>query len=127
MAPFSADPWQFVGVRRAKGTAVRPRLSINTADAVLEAVRNGLGIARLFSYEVVNDLVEGTLKLVLEDFEPEELPVSIVHQEDRLPQAKVQAFIAFAAPRLRKRLEQERIVGSKRACPDYCLSEHSES
>jgi hypothetical protein len=43
--------------------------------------------------------------MILEAFEPEAIPVSLVHREDRLPQAKVQSFIAFAGPRLRKQLK----------------------
>jgi DNA-binding transcriptional LysR family regulator len=35
---------------------------------------------------------------------PDALPVHILHREDRLPQAKVQSFIVFAAPRLRAEL-----------------------
>jgi hypothetical protein len=35
------------------------------------------------------------------------LPVSLLHREDRLPQAKVQRFIAFAAPRLRAELKAQ--------------------
>jgi hypothetical protein len=31
-----------------------------------------------------------------------------LHREDRLPQAKVQSFIAFAVPRLRKALKPSR-------------------
>jgi hypothetical protein len=31
--------------------------------------------------------------------------VSLLHREDRLPQAKVQSFIAFAAPLLRSELK----------------------
>ena len=49
----------------------------------------------------------GALRLILEDFEPEPLPVSLLHREDRLPQAKVQRFIAFAAPRLRAALKAQ--------------------
>jgi len=45
------------------------------------------------------------LRLILEDFEPEPIPVSLLHREDRLPQAKVQGFIAFAAPRQRAELK----------------------
>ena len=33
------------------------------------------------------------------------MPVNILHREDRLAQAKVQSFIAFAVPRLRKALK----------------------
>lgn len=30
------------------------------------------------------------------------MPVSLIHREDRLPQAKVKSFVGFAVPRLRK-------------------------
>ena len=33
------------------------------------------------------------------------MPVNLIHREDRLPQAKVESFIAFAAPRLRQALK----------------------
>jgi hypothetical protein len=46
----------------------------------------------------------GSLRLILEAFEPEAVPVSLLHREDRLPQAKVQSFLALAAPRLRQAL-----------------------
>jgi DNA-binding transcriptional LysR family regulator len=44
------------------------------------------------------------LRRVLQDVEPEPIPVSLVHREDRLPQAKVQAFVDVAVPILRKAL-----------------------
>jgi hypothetical protein len=51
-------------------------------------------------------LADGSLRLILEAFEPPEAPVSLLHREDRLPQAKVRSFVAFAAPLLRKALKQ---------------------
>jgi hypothetical protein len=55
----------------------------------------------VLSYQATALLAKGSLRLILEAYEPEALPVHILHREDRLPQAKVQSFIAFAAPRLR--------------------------
>jgi hypothetical protein len=58
----------------------------------------------VLSYQVAKDLADRSLRLILEDFEPEAIPVSLLHREDRLPQVKVQSFVAFAVPQLRKAL-----------------------
>ena len=100
-----SDPgrWTFAG-RKPLRVTVKPRLIVNTAEAAIDAARGGLGIARVLSYQADAALADGSLRLVLKDYEPEVLPVHILHREDRLPQAKVQSFIAFAAPRLRAAL-----------------------
>jgi DNA-binding transcriptional LysR family regulator len=84
---------------------VRPRLIVNAAEAAIDAAKAGLGIAQVLSYQATAALVEGSLRLILLDFEPEPIPVNLIHREDRLPQAKVESFIAFAAPRLRQALK----------------------
>ena len=61
----------------------------------------------MLSYQAEASVAEGALRLILEDFEPAALPVSLLHREDRLPQAKVQRFIAFATPRLRAALKAQ--------------------
>ena len=66
---------------------------------------SGLGIVRVLSYQAQAALKDGSLRRILEDFEPEPLPVSLVHREDRLPQPKVQAFSEIAVPLLRKALK----------------------
>ena len=99
------DRWSFAGSRERRVT-IKPRLIVNTAEAAIDAAESGLGIARVLSYQVEHRLVEGSLHLVLEAFEPEPIPVNLIHREDRLPQAKVQSFIAFAAPRLRQALKE---------------------
>jgi DNA-binding transcriptional LysR family regulator len=98
------DRWVYPGGRALQRISVRPRLIVNTAEAALDAAKEGLGITRLLSYQVAKNLANRSLRLILEAFEPEEIPVSLLHREDRLPQAKVQSFIAFAVPRLRKTL-----------------------
>jgi len=98
------DRWVYPGDRTLQRVSVRPRLIVNTAEAAIDAAREGLGITRVLSYQAAKNLADRSLRVILEAFEPEEIPVSLLHREDRLPQAKVQSFIAFAVPRLRKKL-----------------------
>ena len=98
------DVWRFAGPKPQQRVTVHPRLIVNTAEAAIDAAKAGLGITRVLSYQVTGSLAEGSLRLILEAFEPDAVPVSLLHREDRLPQTKVQSFIALAAPRLRQTL-----------------------
>ena len=100
----SAERWSFAG-RKPVSVTVDPRLIINTADAAIDAAKAGLGVVRVLSYQADSSLKDDSLRLILEDFEPEAIPINLIHREDRLPQAKVQSFVALAVPRLRKRLK----------------------
>lgn len=98
------DRWSFPGPgRRERGVAVRPRLTVNTAQAAIDAALAGLGLTRVMSYQVAELVAARHLRLVLTAFEPPAVPVHLVH----LPglQARVAtAFVGFAADRLRARL-----------------------
>ncbi len=98
------EHWSFAGPKPERVT-VTSRLTVNTADAAIDAAKAGLGITRVLSYQAEAGLADGSLRLILERFEPEANPVHLLHREDRLPQAKVQSFLSFAAPRLRARLK----------------------
>jgi DNA-binding transcriptional LysR family regulator len=99
------DIWRFGGAKPQLRVTVNPRLVVNTAEAAVDAAVLGLGITRVLSYQAAGKLADKSLRLILESFEPDAMPVSILHREDRLPQAKVQRFIALAAPLLRKALK----------------------
>jgi len=111
------ERWAFAG-RRPDTVTVDPRLIVNNADAAIDAATAGLGIVRVLSYQADASLASGSLRLILEDFEPEAIPVSLVHREDRLPQAKVQSFAGLAVPRLRKRLKGFEPVDSEGKRPE---------
>jgi DNA-binding transcriptional LysR family regulator len=85
---------------------VRSRLDVNTAEAAIDAAIAGVGLARVLYYQAVRAVRDGKLVLVLEDFEPEPWPVSLVHTGGRLLPLKLRAFIDFAAPALRQRLAE---------------------
>ncbi|HKB00307.1 MAG TPA: LysR substrate-binding domain-containing protein, partial [Methyloceanibacter sp.] len=99
------ERWTFgaVGKREARVT-VSPRLVVNSADAAIDASTAGLGIVRVLSYQAQASLADRSLRRILKPFEPEAMPVNLIHREDRLPRSKVQSFVAFAAPRLRQML-----------------------
>ena len=106
-----ADIWRFAGPKPRQRVTVHPRLIVNAAEAAIDAAKAGLGITRVLSYQAEASLGDGSLRLILEDFEPDAMPVSLLHREDRQPQAKVQSFVAFAAPRLRKVLSHTYVDG----------------
>jgi DNA-binding transcriptional LysR family regulator len=99
-----ADRWSFPGSgKRERSIAVRARLMVNTAPAAIEAALAGVGLVRVLSYQVDSLLADRRLRVVLEPFEPEPVPVHLVHLPG--PQGRAAAaFLEFAAERLRKRL-----------------------
>jgi DNA-binding transcriptional LysR family regulator len=96
--------WIFPGGKSETSVAIHSRLVVNTAEAAIDAAIAGVGITRVLSYQVASALAAGTLALVLEDFEPAPLPVSLVYAGQRLLPLKLRAFLDFAAPRLKARL-----------------------
>jgi DNA-binding transcriptional LysR family regulator len=83
---------------------VRSRLRVNTAEAAIDAAVAGVGVTRVLSYQVAAATRSGELLPLLQDFEPQPWPVSLVHGgHGRLP-VKLRAFLDFAAPRLKERL-----------------------
>ena len=100
----SAEVWTFQGKSSAISVPIRPTLVVNTAEAALDAAIAGAGITRVLSYQVEGAVKAGSLTLVLERFEPEPSPISLVYPQQRRLPLKVRAFLDYVAPRLRKRL-----------------------
>lgn len=86
--------------------AVTPRLAVTTAATAVEAAIAGTGAARLLAYQCHTAVQQGALRLVLEDFEPEPLPVHLIHAGRELLPLKTRAFLDFATPRLRRVLAE---------------------
>jgi len=95
----------------ALSVRVRSRLTVNTAEAAIDAAIAGVGITRVLSYQVADATRAGTLVLVLEAFESPAWPVSLLHAGQGLLPLKVRAFLDFAAPRLKARLAERRRGG----------------
>ena len=97
-----SQDWRFV--KKGKESLVRltARLTVTTNDAAVEAAKQGLGLTRVLSYQVADELAAGDLKIVLADFETPSLPVHVVHREGRLASNKVRAFIDLLVDRLQQ-------------------------
>ena len=85
---------------------VRSRLDVNTAEAAVDAAIAGAGLARVLYYQVDRAVKDGQLEVVLQNYEPELWPISLVHSGQGLVPLKVRAFIDFAGPALRQRLSK---------------------
>jgi molybdate transport repressor ModE-like protein len=84
----------------------RPRLTVNSVDAALEAVAAGFGIARLFSYQVEEGVRQGRLARILRNFEPPPVPIHLLRPADRRPPVKVTLFVETATAALRAKFDR---------------------
>ncbi|ODA91492.1 LysR family transcriptional regulator [Mesorhizobium sp. SEMIA 3007] len=100
----SAAPWSFAKGKTDVTVQVRSRLQVNTAEAAVDAAIAGVGLTKVLSYQVDAAVRSGMLRIVLQEFEPEPWPVSLVHAGHGLLPVKLRAFLDFAAPRLKERL-----------------------
>jgi DNA-binding transcriptional LysR family regulator len=79
------------------------RVHVSTASGAVAATVEGLGITRLPTYQLANQLRSGELVPILRDYEVS-LPVHLVYARQGLLPLKVRAFLDWMAPRLRRKL-----------------------
>jgi DNA-binding transcriptional LysR family regulator len=101
---MSPEVWTFGADKSCVSVAIQSRLVVNTAEAALDAAIAGIGITCALSYQIADAVEAGALAVILKEFEPEPVPVSIVYAAGRRLPHKLRAFCSFAAPRLKKRL-----------------------
>lgn len=97
--------WRFGAGPASMAVAVRMRLSVSTADAAHDAAVAGLGITRLYSYQVAESVRAGRLVTALSTYQPPQIQAQLLHAGASLMPLKLRAFLDFAAPRLRARLQ----------------------
>ncbi len=98
---YSNNLWSFRRGKQVDALQIRPRFSVNTADAAIAAAKASAGITHVLSYQVADAVAAGLLSLILRDFEPEPVPVHFVYASQSQLPLKLRAFLDFAAPRLK--------------------------
>jgi DNA-binding transcriptional LysR family regulator len=93
--------WRFGPSSRGPVVRIAPRLLVNEVEAQLRAARSGRGIARVLSYQAVEDFAAGTLLRLLPQYEPAALPVHLVTLGGGHIAPKVRAFLDHATVALR--------------------------
>ncbi len=97
--------WRFLDGRSGKSVSFMPRFEINDALSAIAAAEAGDGIAAALSYMVADKIRLGSLVLLMEDLAPSPVPVQLVFPQSRLLAPKLRAFVDFAAPRLKRALD----------------------
>jgi DNA-binding transcriptional LysR family regulator len=94
--------WRFTGPG-GEEAAVRPTgpLATNSGDAMLPALRAGLGIARLPGFIVDADLKAGTIEAILTDWATPSIALHLMTPPGTLRPARVELLIDFLASRFR--------------------------
>lgn len=98
--------WTIGSGPTARVVPIRPRFSVNTAEAVVEGAAAGLGIARVLSYQAADAIARGRVLPILHACGADPIPVSLIHQPQRVQPLKRRAFLDYALPRLAIALDE---------------------
>lgn len=101
--PTPSPTW---GLRNPKTGAflevpIISRLSVTEAAAAVAAALRHVGPTRLLHYQVADAVKAGALQIILQNYEPEPAPVSLIHASRGQMPLKMRRFLEFATPRLR--------------------------
>ena len=96
---WSSLDWRF---RDDQRVAIEPTLISNTNEAAIAAAIAGWGVTRVLHYQIGPALIEGSLQIVLGDYEEPPLPIHVLYPAGRSAPAKVRAFVDLAVSRLRE-------------------------
>ncbi len=96
-----SNEWRF-GKSQDIVTKVAPQLAMTSVAAAVSLARSGWGLTRALSYQVGPDLESGQLQTVLDNYEPDHLPIHLIHYEGRRVSTKVRSFLDLARERLRQ-------------------------
>jgi DNA-binding transcriptional LysR family regulator len=101
-----ASNWLFRSAETGQATEVAfsPRLSVSTAEAAVEAAAQGVGATRVLHYQCAQQVRDGALRIILEDFEVDPVPVHLIHAARGALPSKMRVFLDFAVPVLRAKL-----------------------
>ena len=102
----AGDSWRFYEHGKSFAVAVGGRFKSNQAAAAVEACARGIGFGLFLAYQVAPLIAAGKLQVVLAEFEPPPMPVSLVYPHARLIATRTRVFLDWMAPRLRTALER---------------------
>jgi DNA-binding transcriptional LysR family regulator len=95
-----AQDWHFMHSGKKISVPIQARLTVTSNQAAINACLQHLGITRVISYQIADELNSGQLIPLLEEYEPAPLPVHIIHREGRIASNKVRSFIDLMAHNL---------------------------
>ena len=91
-----ANEWTLIGEGGPENVTVSGSYQVNNSEALLEALREGVGIGRLPTFVAGPDLKTGRLVTLFESYRIPEFTIYAVFPERQYLPAKVRAFLDFA-------------------------------
>jgi len=91
-----ANKWTLIGESGPETMTVSGSYQVNNSEALLEALREGVGIGRLPTFVAGPDLKTGRLVKLFESYRIPEFTIYAVFPERQYLPAKVRAFLDFA-------------------------------
>ncbi len=88
----ATDDWHF-GAQARQSVRVSPKLRVNFAEAAIDAALRGVGLTRVLSYQVADEVKRGDLSVVLANWESPPIPVSLVYPAGRRASVNIQTFV----------------------------------
>jgi len=101
----SGSVWHFFRNSKPLPVTVNGRLICNQVGPAVNACSAGLGFGMFLCYQVMPAVRRGELKLVLIEFEPDPLPLSLVFPHHRLLSTRVRIFVDWMARALPESLQ----------------------
>lgn len=102
---ISSSPlWHFNENGKRLDVQIKSSFMCNQVKATVDACIAGLGFGIFFNYQVTPWVRSGELEIVLNDFEPEPLPLSLVYPHTRLMAMRVRTLVDWLAKDLKQAL-----------------------
>ena len=95
--------WHFQDARAERAVPVGGGFATNQGAAAIEACAAGLGFGLFLSYQVEPAVRAKRLRLVLREFEPAPIPVSLVYADARLLSPRLRVVLDWMKQSLRGR------------------------
>jgi len=108
------QPYEWVFYEDGSRLPVRlqPRMVVDLAPAAVQAAVDSVGITQLLSYQAAPEVLDGSLRPILTEYEPEATPVNLLHVERRGESGKIRAFVEFVTETLRKNAHLQTLDGA---------------
>ena len=102
--------WGFHNKGRTISVPVTGPFVCNQAEATIDACVDSLGVGTFLSYQVAPWVAQKKLKLILADYEPSPIPLSIVYPHSKLLSARVRVFAEWATESLRAKFDLKKSI-----------------
>jgi DNA-binding transcriptional LysR family regulator len=100
------NSWKLIGPDGEQTVSVSGVLCSNNGEVLRDAALRGLGITLLPRFIIAPELQQGALQLVLPDYHPTELAISVIYPVNRHLSTKVRLLVEFLQARFARQSHQ---------------------